>query len=155
GGRKTGAWGCAAAFSFYPTKNLGALGDGGAVTTNDMAMAERGRRLREYGWRERYVSDEPGMNSRLDELQAAVLRVKLRYLDHGNKELADVSGAEYGVCVLGWSPCLSGVSIRYLFNSQMLSELGRSESRRVVGQTPLASDAGSYTARGIRPLQFL
>jgi dTDP-4-amino-4,6-dideoxygalactose transaminase len=96
GGRKAGAWGHAAAFSFYPTKNLGALGDGGAVTTNDTVMAERGRRLREYGWRERYVSDEPGMNSRLDELQAAVLRVKLRYLDHGNarrRQLAEAYGA--------------------------------------------------------------
>jgi len=96
GGRKTGGWGHAAAFSFYPTKNLGALGDGGAVATNDPALAERARRLREYGWRDRYVSDEPGMNSRLDELQAAVLRVKLRYLDSGNarrRQLAEAYGA--------------------------------------------------------------
>lgn len=85
GGRKTGTWGHLAAFSFYPTKNLGALGDGGAVVTNDGALAERARSIREYGWRERYVSQEPGMNSRLDELQAAILRVKLRHLDHDNK----------------------------------------------------------------------
>jgi len=90
-GRKTGCWGHVAAFSFYPTKNLGALGDGGAVATNDPGFAERGRLLREYGWRERHVSDIPGMNTRLDELQAAILRVKLRYLDAENarrRELA-------------------------------------------------------------------
>lgn len=75
--RKVGTWGEAAAFSFYPTKNLGALGDGGAVVTNSAEAAERVRMLREYGWKDRYVSSFPGMNSRLDELQAAVLRVKL------------------------------------------------------------------------------
>jgi dTDP-4-amino-4,6-dideoxygalactose transaminase len=91
-GRNTGAWGDAAAFSFYPTKNLGAIGDGGAVATNDPHVADRARSLREYGWKERYVSESPGMNSRLDELQAAILRVKLRHLDRANarrREIAD------------------------------------------------------------------
>ena len=82
--QKVGTFGHAAAFSFYPTKNLGALGDGGAVVTTDGAVAQRLRELREYGWRERYVSHVPGVNSRLDELQAAVLRVKLPYLDQRN-----------------------------------------------------------------------
>lgn len=82
--RKVGTFGHAAAFSFYPTKNLGALGDGGAVVTTDSAVAQRLRELREYGWRERYVSHVPGVNSRLDELQAAVLRVKLPLLDQRN-----------------------------------------------------------------------
>jgi dTDP-4-amino-4,6-dideoxygalactose transaminase len=92
-GRKTGAWGDLAAFSFYPTKNLGALGDGGAVVTNDPGLAGKVRLIREYGWRERYSSDVPGMNSRLDELQAAVLRVKLQHLDRENarrRELAEI-----------------------------------------------------------------
>jgi dTDP-4-amino-4,6-dideoxygalactose transaminase len=84
GGLKTGTFGDIVAFSFYPTKNLGALGDGGAVVTSDPALAERTRLLREYGWRERYISAIPGLNSRLDELQAAILRVKLRYLDAEN-----------------------------------------------------------------------
>jgi dTDP-4-amino-4,6-dideoxygalactose transaminase len=91
-GRQVGAWGDAAAFSFYPTKNLGALGDGGAVVTNDGALAARLRELRIYGWKERYVSARPGMNTRLDSLQAAVLRVKLRHLEAENarrREFAD------------------------------------------------------------------
>jgi dTDP-4-amino-4,6-dideoxygalactose transaminase len=90
-GQRTGTFGDIAAFSFYPTKNLGALGDGGAVATNDAGLAEQTRLLREYGWRERYVSAIPGLNSRLDTLQAAILRVKLRYLDAENarrRELA-------------------------------------------------------------------
>lgn len=82
--QKVGTLGDAAAFSFYPTKNLGALGDGGCVVTRHPGVAEHVRLLREYGWRERYVSSERGWNSRLDEIQAAVLRVKLRRLDRWN-----------------------------------------------------------------------
>ncbi len=83
-GRRTGSWGDMACFSFYPTKNLGAIGDGGLVATDDPQLAENARLLREYGWRERYVSDIAGWNTRLDELQAAILRVKLRTLDADN-----------------------------------------------------------------------
>ncbi len=83
-GRKVGNFGKAAAFSFYPTKNLGALGDGGAVTTNNSALAERMMQLRQYGWKERFISEIAGWNSRLDELQAAVLRVRLAGLDKDN-----------------------------------------------------------------------
>ena len=83
-GRMAGTLGDAAAFSFYPTKNLGALGDGGAVATNRPEVAERLRLLRQYGWRERYVSDVAGTNSRLDELQAAILRVRLGHLEAEN-----------------------------------------------------------------------
>lgn len=90
-GAKAGMFGDAAAFSFYPTKNLGALGDGGAVVTNDPEVAERVRLLREYGWRERYVSDIAGFNSRLDELQAAILRVKLKYLDEENARRREIA----------------------------------------------------------------
>jgi dTDP-4-amino-4,6-dideoxygalactose transaminase len=80
GGRMVGRWGKAAAYSLYPTKNLGAVGDGGIITTDDAALAGTLRALREYGWRERYISAIAGMNSRLDPLQAAILRVKLTRL---------------------------------------------------------------------------
>ncbi|GJL49413.1 DegT/DnrJ/EryC1/StrS family aminotransferase [Candidatus Nitrospira salsa] len=83
-GKKVGSYGDAAAFSFYPTKNLGALGDGGAVVTNSEETAETVRQIREYGWTTRFVSNRPGVNSRLDEIQAAVLRVKLPFLDSDN-----------------------------------------------------------------------
>lgn len=85
-GQPVGSFGNLACYSFYPTKNLGALGDGGAVTGNDPALLDRVRLLREYGWtpQERYVSHVEGVNSRLDEMQAAILRVRLRHLDAGN-----------------------------------------------------------------------
>ena len=85
-GKKVGAWGDLGCFSFYPTKNLGALGDGGMIVTANPELAERSRLLREYGWAERYVSHMAGMNSRLDEVQAAVLRTKLRHLDANNQK---------------------------------------------------------------------
>jgi dTDP-3-amino-3,4,6-trideoxy-alpha-D-glucose transaminase len=84
GGRKVGTIGDLAAFSFYPTKNLGAYGDAGAVVTNDGNFAERLRRLRNYGQARRYEHVEAGINSRLDELQAAILSVKLDHLDEFN-----------------------------------------------------------------------
>ena len=90
-GRQVGSWGDLACFSFYPTKNLGALGDGGMVVTDDPDVARKVRLLREYGWAERCVSHLPGWNSRLDEVQAAVLRVKLRYLDSDNDRRAHLA----------------------------------------------------------------
>jgi dTDP-4-amino-4,6-dideoxygalactose transaminase len=83
-GHKVGTVGRAAAFSFYPTKNLGALGDGGCVITADPEVAQRCRLLREYGWEERYISKVVGTNSRLDAMQAAILRVKLKHLEVEN-----------------------------------------------------------------------
>jgi dTDP-4-amino-4,6-dideoxygalactose transaminase len=88
GGRTAGTWGDAAAFSFYPTKNLGALGDAGAVASVDAAVVDKVRSLRQYGWRTRYVAEEHGRNSRLDELQAAILRVRLPRLDAENAHRA-------------------------------------------------------------------
>ena len=90
-GRRVGTWGAAGAFSFYPTKNLGAIGDGGAVTTGDAMVADRIRLLRQYGWRERYVAEVPGQNSRLDELQAAILRVKLTRLEADNQRRRELA----------------------------------------------------------------
>jgi len=88
-----GGLGDATAWSFYPGKNLGAFGDAGAVTTNDPAIADRLRVLRNYGSRAKYVNEVQGYNSRLDEVQAAILRVKLRHLDEWNARRAEVAAA--------------------------------------------------------------
>jgi dTDP-4-amino-4,6-dideoxygalactose transaminase len=90
-GRRTGSLGHAAGHSFYPGKNLGALGDAGAVTTDDAALADKVRTLRNYGSKKKYYNDFKGYNSRLDELQAAFLRVKLKKLDDWNKRRSDIA----------------------------------------------------------------
>ncbi|HWA24677.1 MAG TPA: DegT/DnrJ/EryC1/StrS family aminotransferase [Lacunisphaera sp.] len=91
GERKAGTWGQLAAFSYYPTKNLGALGDGGAVSGNNPTLLEQMRVLRQYGWRKRYVSETHGRNSRLDEIQAAILRVRLARLEAENARRAAIA----------------------------------------------------------------
>ncbi len=93
GGQKLGTLGQAAAFSLYPTKNLGALGDGGVLATDDFELAERIAAIRQYGWKERYVSAMVGVNSRLDEVQAAILRAKLPVLDAGNARRRAIAAA--------------------------------------------------------------
>lgn len=90
-GRRAGGLGDAAGFSFYPGKNLGALGDAGAVTTDDDVLAERVRTLRNYGSKVKYHHELPGLNSRLDSLQAAFLRIKLRRLDEWNERRREVA----------------------------------------------------------------
>ena len=92
-GQMTGTFGDAGCFSFYPTKNLGAIGDAGAVVTNDDVLADRLRHIRNYGSKQKYINEYVGVNSRLDELQAAFLRVKLRHLDEmtqHKRALADI-----------------------------------------------------------------
>lgn len=103
-GRRTGALGHAAAFSFYPGKNLGTLGDAGAVTTDDAGLADKIRMLRNYGSRVKYHNDVAGYNSRLDELQAALLRVKLKHLDQENESRRAVA-ARYSEGL--WGLCLN------------------------------------------------
>jgi len=95
-GKRVGSYGDLGCYSFYPTKNLGAIGDGGMVVTNDAGLAEKAKLLRQYGWNKERVSNLTGWNTRLDELQAAILRVKLKYLDTDNskrRQLADMYNA--------------------------------------------------------------
>lgn len=90
-GRKTGSIGDIGCLSFFPTKNLGAYGDGGMVVTNDLALAEQMRMLRAHGWKKKYYSEMVGYNSRLDAMQAAILQVKFSYLDSWNEKRRELS----------------------------------------------------------------
>lgn len=96
-GRRVGSLGHAAGHSFYPTKNLGAFGDAGAVTTDDVHLADKIRCIRNYGSRKRYYNEVRGVNSRLDEMQAALLRVKLKYLDAWNHRRSDLAAVYRGL----------------------------------------------------------
>ena len=89
--KRVGSFGDMACFSFYPTKNLGALGDGGMVVTSNEVLAEKASLLRQYGWAERYSSHFAGWNTRLDEIQAAILRIKLKHLDTDNAKRASLA----------------------------------------------------------------
>lgn len=105
-GRKSGSWGTLGCFSFYPTKNLGAMGDGGAVVTADASLAAKVRALRQYGWTAKYRSTVAGgRNSRLDEMQAAVLRTKLLHLNGWNARRREIARM-YGEALAG-----SGVTL--------------------------------------------
>ena len=99
-GKRLGSVGHIGCFSCYPTKNLGAIGDAGLVTTNDVKLATKVRMLREYGWQKRYVSEIIGRNSRIDELQAAILRIKLRHLDFDNSKRQQLA-AQYSKLLAG------------------------------------------------------
>lgn len=118
-GRMAGAFGDVAAFSFYPTKNLGALGDGGVVISNDADIAARARQLRQYGWSCKYVNALPGgRNSRLDEIQAAMLSVMLPHLDHWNacrRSIANRYSAEITSTLLELPPVAGDEFVAHLY----------------------------------------
>ena len=91
-GKRAGSWGHAAAFSFYPGKNLGALGDAGALVSNDQALVENVRGIGNYGSSKKYINTHKGVNSRLDEIQAALLTIKLKYLDQATERRQEIAG---------------------------------------------------------------
>lgn len=139
-GRTTGTWGDLGAFSFYPTKNLGAFGDGGAVVTNRPDLAEKLTMLREYGWSTRYVSATPGLNSRLDELQAAILRRLLRHLPAENKERA-LLAARYGevLAETGWTLPQKRPSAAHVFHQYVIRSPLRDGQRALLEQCGIAT----------------
>jgi dTDP-4-amino-4,6-dideoxygalactose transaminase len=121
GSVRTGTFGDLAAFSFYPTKNLGAIGDGGLVATNDPQLHKRLLALREYGWQQRYVSAFPGLNSRLDPLQAAILSVKLAELDADNQRRRAIA-ARYsaGLAPLGLELPTVAAGVEHVFHQYVI-----------------------------------
>ena len=125
-GQSAGSIGRAGAYSFYPTKNLGACGDGGAVVTNDDAVAQRVRMLGQYGWDSQRVSHDIGLNSRLDELQAAILRVKLRYLEASNRARRRIAQT-YDELLEGGSPTipLRLAGTHHVFHQYVIRVAGR------------------------------
>jgi dTDP-4-amino-4,6-dideoxygalactose transaminase len=127
-GRMVGTFGDVASFSFYPTKNLGALGDGGLVASNDPGTLSRVRELRQYGWRERYVSATTGFNSRLDEIQAAILRVKLRHLEAGNeRRRALASRYDSAIGSAGVRTPAVAAGAEHVFHQYVVRATGRAE----------------------------
>jgi len=138
-GRRVGSLGDAAAFSFYPTKNLGAYGDGGFVATSDPNVADRARLLRGYGWRKRYLSESHGFNSRLDELQAAILRVKLRHLDAANDERRR-RAAVYDEILAGVSVPAAATWAEPVYHLYVIETEGRDALRAALTEAGIGSD---------------
>ncbi|HEX4381029.1 MAG TPA: DegT/DnrJ/EryC1/StrS family aminotransferase [Candidatus Acidoferrum sp.] len=141
-GRATGSLGDAACLSFYPTKNLGAYGDAGMVVTKSAELANRIRSLRNHGQTEKYVSSEPGWNSRLDEIQAAILRVKLRHLGEWQRA-RQTHAAEYsqklsniaGVTIPSVPQGYDHVFHQYTIRAQQRDKLHRALSERKIGSS--------------------
>ncbi|MCL4157321.1 UNVERIFIED_CONTAM: hypothetical protein GTU68_042292 [Idotea baltica] len=156
-GERLGSLGNLGAFSFYPVKNLGAFGDGGAVCTNDPELAEKLRSLRNYGSSQKYQHDSFGLNSRLDELQAAFLRVKLRHLDSWNErrrqlarvydeELSDLSGLTLPILV-GEEKSESVFHqyvVRHARRDQLREHLAAQNIDTIIHYPQLPCDSGSY-----------
>jgi dTDP-4-amino-4,6-dideoxygalactose transaminase len=136
--RSVGSWGHLSAFSFYPTKNLGAYGDAGMVLTDNPSLAEKLSLIRQYGWKQRYISEIKGVNSRLDDIQAAILRVKLRHLDDWNQRRQSLAGlynillAECGLDLPVVHPYANHVYHQYVIQSHRRDELRSFLARRSI-----------------------
>lgn len=140
GGIKAGLFGDIATTSFYPTKNLGALGDGGALFTNSAELAEKARRMRQYGWKSKYhIAYDHGRNSRLDEMQAAILRVKLPFLDAANERRRAIharylEASSDGVRVIG------ATSPSFIAHLAVVLADDRDRVREVLNEAGVATD---------------
>jgi len=140
GGRKAGSWGTLGCFSFYPTKNLGALGDGGAVTTNDERLGRKVKELRQYGWSSRYQCAAYGRNSRMDELQAAILRAKLPHLDAWNARRREIA-AIYSAALEGQSVTVpAGLGEDYVAHLYVLRTQARVRVRAALRASGVSTD---------------
>lgn len=144
--RRTGGIGRAGAFSLYPTKNLGAFGDAGIVLTNDEALADTMRSLRQYGWRERYISAVPGINSRLDSLQAAMLLVRLEGLEADNaarRRLAALYDAWLenipGLTARNLRACRPVGDVEHVYHQYVVRSARREDMRRFLAERKIGT----------------
>jgi dTDP-4-amino-4,6-dideoxygalactose transaminase len=140
GARRAGSIGDIAAFSFYPTKNLGALGDGGMIVTDNADLADQARLIREYGWRTRYVSTRTGTNSRLDEIQAAILRVKLADLDVENNARRTIARAYDALLApAGCAPAATSARHSHVYHQYVIQVDQRDRVRDLLLQKGIAT----------------
>lgn len=140
-GNKTGAMGDVGCLSFFPSKNLGGYGDGGMIVTNNDRIAEKSRMLRAHGWKKKYFPEILGYNSRLDEIQAAVLRVKLKHLDRWNtrrREIARTYSAS--LTALGLCPPVEAPDRTHVYHLYMLPFNGRDEIQKELKEAGIASE---------------
>jgi dTDP-4-amino-4,6-dideoxygalactose transaminase len=140
GGRKAGSWGALACFSFYPTKNLGALGDGGAITTNDPQLAQRVKSLRQYGWSAKYRCAEYGRNSRMDEMQAAILRAKLPHLDGWNARRRQIAATYSAALAANGVDCPRDFGENYVAHLYVVRSQARDRVRAALQARGIATD---------------
>ncbi|MEO8064330.1 MAG: DegT/DnrJ/EryC1/StrS family aminotransferase [Pseudomonadota bacterium] len=154
GGKRAGSMGALGCFSFYPTKNLGAIGDGGMLVTNDAALATRVARLRQYGWDAGRATEEPGFNSRLDPLQAAILGVKLPHLDADNTRRIEIA-SRYSMALQGLplkvpAARADAAHVFHLYvvecddRDALRESLQRAEIQSAVHYTPATHQQGGY-----------
>ena len=164
-GRRTGALGDAAGNSFYPGKNLGAFGDAGAITTDDAALADKVRTLRNYGSKKKYYNDFKGYNSRLDEMQSAFLRVKLKKLDEWNSRRAKVAAgylakmsADYGLTlpyVPEWAePAWHLFVVRHTERDLLQQKLAETGIGTLIHYPVPPHLSGAYAEAGFKPGAF-
>lgn len=140
-GKKAGSFGLAGCFSFYPTKNLGAYGDGGAITTNDEAYAARLRSLRQYGWTQKYHADMPhGANSRMDEMQAGILNAKLDHLDRMNARRRNIAEHYNGVLTGKAEQLPFTTNNNFIVHHYVLRSSNRREVMDLLGEEGIATD---------------
>jgi dTDP-4-amino-4,6-dideoxygalactose transaminase len=139
-GRKTGSLGHASCLSFFPSKNLGAYGDAGMVVTNDSALAERVQMLRTHGWRTKYHPEQTGYNSRLDELQAAFLRVKLRYVDAWNERRRELAQqVSERLATLGIRIPYEAPQVKHVYHLYIIRMTDRAAAQRYLNEQGIGS----------------
>jgi dTDP-4-amino-4,6-dideoxygalactose transaminase len=139
-GRKTGSLGDVGCLSFFPSKNLGAYGDGGMIVTNDDRMAEQVRMLRTHGWRKKYYPVMTGYNSRLDEMQAAILRVKLRYVDQWNDRRRDLANRyRERLSDLGLTVPYEAPGAKHVYHLYIIRVKERDRTQRALQEAGVAS----------------